>query len=155
MPAFIDRTGDRYGRLLVMGRARSRSRRVAWLCRCDCGTEVEVRGDLLIRGNTRSCGCLQRERTSKAVVTYLGAHQRVYRARGKASAYACVDCEGPASEWSYDHTDPDEQTEERVDQKGRPNTVAYSAKPEHFSPRCKGCHTSFDMGRADAAEVMG
>lgn len=29
-----------------------------WLCRCDCGKEIEVRSDSLVTGNTKSCGCL-------------------------------------------------------------------------------------------------
>lgn len=54
--------GDRYGRLVVVGPpdnvvpARSR-----WPCRCDCGEIQQVTERALIRGSTRSCGCLQRE----------------------------------------------------------------------------------------------
>lgn len=32
-----------------------------WSCICDCGNTTIVRGTLLKNGNTRSCGCLQRE----------------------------------------------------------------------------------------------
>jgi hypothetical protein len=39
-------------------------------CRCDCGNELEVRAGHLISGNTKSCGCLQRERTSAAATTH-------------------------------------------------------------------------------------
>ena len=35
-----------------------------WLCRCDCGNEVTVSTAHLRSGHTKSCGCLQRERTS-------------------------------------------------------------------------------------------
>ena len=66
MGKFIDLTGDRYGRLTVLRRMpnliRSKSRQVAtFLCTCECGEEVIVRSDHLRTGNTRSCGCLQRE----------------------------------------------------------------------------------------------
>lgn len=61
MPKFIDRTGSKFSRLLVMSRAPSRQLsgklRTYWLCRCDCGNEVEVLMDSLISGNTQSCGC--------------------------------------------------------------------------------------------------
>lgn len=61
--------GERFGRLVVLGeadpalsggQARRRLR-----VRCDCGTERVVRLEALRRKvPTRSCGCLQRERTS-------------------------------------------------------------------------------------------
>lgn len=37
-----------------------------WLCKCDCGNEVAVQTDNLKNGNTKSCGCYQKEQTSKA-----------------------------------------------------------------------------------------
>lgn len=40
--------------------------RARWLCRCFCGQEFDVRSEHLRRGNTRSCGCLQKKRTSEA-----------------------------------------------------------------------------------------
>lgn len=53
-----DLTGNRYGRLVVLGRIGSRGRSPTWLCRCDCGNEVERRGGDLRRGSVNSCGCL-------------------------------------------------------------------------------------------------
>jgi hypothetical protein len=32
-----------------------------WLCRCECGEELEVRGSHLVDGNVKSCGCLTRD----------------------------------------------------------------------------------------------
>ena len=37
-----------------------------WHCKCDCGNYVSVVGKDLRRGATQSCGCLQKEKTSKA-----------------------------------------------------------------------------------------
>lgn len=53
--------GDRHGRLVVLAEAGLRRRERIYLCRCDCGNEVEVTGSHLRRGATRSCGCLVRE----------------------------------------------------------------------------------------------
>lgn len=65
MGKFIDRTGIRYGRLLVVRRdgnqPASNGARVRWLCVCDCGQETSVTGHALSRGDTTSCGCLARE----------------------------------------------------------------------------------------------
>lgn len=54
----IDETGNRYGKLVVLGRAGTRSRYAAWLCQCDCGNQTTVTATHLRRGMTRSCGCL-------------------------------------------------------------------------------------------------
>jgi hypothetical protein len=69
-------------------------------------------------------------------ITYHGAHIRVRRARGKASAYRCVGCGGAAAQWSYDHQDPAE-----LNSKDGP----YSAEPEHYVPRCVPCHKRHDL----------
>lgn len=59
MPAFIDRTGHRYGRLTVVRRAEnSKHRHTRWECLCDCGTTTVVDSPSLATGNSTSCGCL-------------------------------------------------------------------------------------------------
>ena len=59
---FIDRTGRRYGRLVVIRQAPTEifygQHRVNWVCQCDCGTETVVRAGNLASGKVRSCGCL-------------------------------------------------------------------------------------------------
>lgn len=64
MPAFLDRTGVRYGRLVAQSFVMKRQ--AHWWCVCDCGKKVLVAGGQLSNGNTQSCGCLQRERTVAA-----------------------------------------------------------------------------------------
>jgi len=59
MPALIDLTGHKYGRLTVLEMApRVKGKGVEWVCRCDCGKEAVVLSNSLRRGNTKSCGCL-------------------------------------------------------------------------------------------------
>lgn len=41
-------------------------KKVYWICKCDCGNIVSVDSHSLLSGNTCSCGCLQKERTSEA-----------------------------------------------------------------------------------------
>ena len=61
-----DLTGQRFGRLLVIREyGRSKNRQVTWLCRCDCGAETVITSGSLRGGRTKSCGCLQRERSTK------------------------------------------------------------------------------------------
>ncbi len=57
---FIDRMGQRYGRLVVVGREGSR-RGAMWLCQCDCCVIIVVVGTSLGTGKTTSCGCKRRE----------------------------------------------------------------------------------------------
>lgn len=62
MPAPIDYTGRRYGRLTVLRNGEKRNRRLFTVhCRCDCGAEFEGQIHCLRTGMTRSCGCLRRE----------------------------------------------------------------------------------------------
>jgi hypothetical protein len=50
--------GRRYGRLVAVRPSHSGPGGVRWLCKCDCGSEAEIRVAALNNGNTRSCGCL-------------------------------------------------------------------------------------------------
>src|SRR3989304_3195066 len=64
----LNLTGQRFGRWLVLNRfGRTAGRDVLWYCRCECGTESNVRAAPLRSGKSRSCGCLSREvRASEA-----------------------------------------------------------------------------------------
>lgn len=65
-----DLTGMKFNRLTVKEQAEdyidnNKIHYSQWLCICDCGNNVIVRGNGLKNGHTKSCGCLQREYTSK------------------------------------------------------------------------------------------
>lgn len=70
--------GKRFGRLVVKRFAGTdRFGNLRWECVCDCGNETVVRTNALRTGNTKSCGCLQREITSTNFRTHglsQGAH---------------------------------------------------------------------------------
>lgn len=74
----IDLTGKKFGNLLVSRQAERTSKFVQWVCFCDCGKEVIVRGDHLRSGNTKSCGCTRKkkiaERNRKCLVKYKKTH---------------------------------------------------------------------------------
>jgi hypothetical protein len=60
--AFIDHTGETFGRLLVLNRAEnSHDGRVQFDCQCACGNLTTVLAGHLRRRVTRSCSCLARE----------------------------------------------------------------------------------------------
>ena len=54
--------GEKFGRLTVqewVGNGK-------WKCLCECGNTILVQTDNLKSGNTKSCGCYQKEQASKA-----------------------------------------------------------------------------------------
>ena len=57
----VDFTGNKFGKLLVLGATESRtpSGNQIWKCQCDCGNICYVSTNHLQTGNTKSCGCLQ------------------------------------------------------------------------------------------------
>ena len=62
MPPLKDLTGQRFGRLTVIGRGESGlNKSTRWICRCDCGNQTLVYGGNLRQGYTRSCGCYRHE----------------------------------------------------------------------------------------------
>lgn len=67
MGKFIDRTGQRFGRWLVLERSPKKSadwpkrRIVWWKCQCECGNISEVLSGNLVNGGSISCGCYVKE----------------------------------------------------------------------------------------------
>lgn len=53
-----DLTGKRFGKLVALRPGeKSKSGRVRWVCRCDCGNEKLILAHCLKNGETKSCGC--------------------------------------------------------------------------------------------------
>jgi hypothetical protein len=78
MPKIIDLTGDRYGRLTVVRYFGIVATGKAYVCRCDCGTELVLRSAYLRTGDTRSCGCLKRDDTVNRFTTHAMAGTRTH-----------------------------------------------------------------------------
>ena len=80
MPSFIDLTGRRYGKLVVLNRdENNKGRNVKWVCVCDCGSQTTVCGNDLKAGKTVSCGCLRKEGSHR---THSMSRTRLYRIWG-------------------------------------------------------------------------
>jgi len=55
-----DLTGKRFGKLVAIKRSgRKIGTSLEWVCKCDCGHIVRIKGNSLTSGRTRSCGCLR------------------------------------------------------------------------------------------------
>lgn len=76
MPAKIDLTGRRFGRLVVIDQAPHKRGLVAWNCRCDCGNMTIKTGSDLKSGRCNSCGCIRKERNNHYI--HGDAHTRLH-----------------------------------------------------------------------------
>lgn len=66
MGIIADKTGERYGRLVVIKQGPDKisprgKRIITWICKCDCGNVTTVRSGHLTSHHTISCGCAHRE----------------------------------------------------------------------------------------------
>lgn len=74
-----DLTGQRFGRLTVIEEEPIRiHNRIKWSCRCDCGNVTSVYGCHLTTGQSTSCGCFNKEQTSKANLKHGMRNERLY-----------------------------------------------------------------------------
>jgi hypothetical protein len=76
---FIDLTGLRFGRLLVVSLYDSNGRTVRWLCKCDCGKETHTATANLRSGAALSCGCLGLEKRMAATTTHGHSNSPTYK----------------------------------------------------------------------------
>lgn len=95
MAAFIDMTGHRFGRLVVVNRTPATGRGAYWLCACDCGKTAEVFGHHLRKGLTQSCGCYHRERLLAAASIASRTHGMTKTATYRSYRSMLNRCHGP------------------------------------------------------------
>lgn len=75
----IDLSGKKFGRLTAIDPTDKRvGNSVVWTCKCDCGKTCLVPSSYLIRGNTKSCGCLAVENGKKVAVHMKEARKDSY-----------------------------------------------------------------------------
>lgn len=142
---FKDIGGQKFGRLLAIGRVGlTRQGQAIWLCKCDCGNFSRVRISSLTTGNTRSCGCLQKERVGEAGrrkrgkdrynwkgddAGYSGVHR--WLQRNKPKPKLCERCgERPVFHLSFNG-------------KG----MEWSRNPDDYEWLCVSCHGFKDKGQ--------
>lgn len=89
-----DLTNKTFTRLYVLTYAFSKNGRAFWHCKCDCGNEKDISAKELLRGTTRSCGCLRSEVASKSMKKHGATDTRLYHIWCSMKQR----CENPTSE---------------------------------------------------------
>ena len=90
---FVDRTGQKFGRLTVLYENKNDPRKekfgnTVWHCLCECGNECDVSSSHLVTYKVQSCGCLQKEKASNVSTKDI----RKYDANGNIIEKLCPCC---------------------------------------------------------------
>lgn len=85
MGTIKDINGQKFGKLTAVKYLYVKNGHAIWLCKCDCGNFTKVASNDLLKGGTKSCGCLQKESHTKhgkykerLYNIYRGIKQRCY-----------------------------------------------------------------------------
>ena len=81
----IDLTGKRFGRLTVLEYAGTGKGGTFWKCKCDCGKITTILSHSLRSGRTTSCGCYNKEVTSKRYCDNLKKVERLQEQLNEAN----------------------------------------------------------------------
>lgn len=116
MAKYMDLTGHRYGKLVVLEYVgRNTSNRPLWKCQCDCG-KMHIASTLDLRnGDTISCGCHKAKCLSNAMkkhgysterlyTKWKGIHQRCYNPKCQMYKYYGGKGVQMCEEWKTDYT---------------------------------------------------
>lgn len=95
---FKDITGQKFGRLTAIERAGVNKYNYAtWKCVCECGKEVVVSGNSLRNGNTKSCGCYNRQKSTERIVALNTKHGKSHTRLFCVWSSMIDRCESPKS----------------------------------------------------------
>ena len=92
MSKFIDLTGQRFGKLVVIQQQpRERDEngkllRIKWLCQCDCGNTCVTDGGSLGNGK-KSCGCAMEEINARKRQQLVAARELAKKAKAEKEDY--------------------------------------------------------------------
>jgi len=133
-----DLTGQVFNRLTVLHEVLPQTRPSKWLCKCECGNKKEVRGSSLKNGNTKSCGCFNKEASARRATKHGARSTKLYRTYSSmlsrcrnvtSSSYAHYGAKGISvcddwssfvsfQTWALANGYSDDLTLDRIDSKG-------------------------------------
>ena len=171
MSRLIDLTGQRFGRLVVKGRGKTKKRIkggtiVYWICCCDCGNLVEVVGGDLKNRYTQSCGCLARENArerstkhgmagTRLYETWLGMKDRCYNPKDRSFKYygelgikVCNEWQKFETfcQWALANGYADNLTIDRIDVNGNyePSNCRWATRKEQANNKTTNRYITFE-----------
>ncbi len=75
-----DISNQKFGRLTALRpNGKTKAGKMLWLCQCECGNLVTISGVSLRNGNTRSCGCVVKEKLQQRNTRHGKCGTRLYR----------------------------------------------------------------------------
>lgn len=91
MAKALNITGQRFGKLVALSKANSRSGKTYWLCQCDCGNQKEIQTSHLVNGLIQSCGCINKSKNpDKIQPRYcLNCGQQLNKSQNKYCSIKC------------------------------------------------------------------
>lgn len=95
--------GAKFGRLTVIDRAKDyisstgKTRKVVWLCQCECGNIVEIEATSLQSRSTQSCGCIGRSIGEYKIGELLDKNNIPFQRQKKFNNCCFPDSNRPAS----------------------------------------------------------
>lgn len=144
MPRALDLTNQRFGKLIALKRAPSKSGKTYWTCQCDCGTIKDIQTSHLTNDETRSCGCLERQINKTHQIQ--DRRQRLKRALVEANGHKCAACGLVDHYIVYDfhHIDPTTKMFSISGSTKSQETIATEA--EKCVMLCAICHRKVENG---------
>lgn len=146
MPKALDITNQRFGKLVAIQKAPSKSGKTYWLCKCDCGNEKEIQTSHLTDGRTKSCGCESHKSSkSKSVIDF---RVRIKIALVEANGHKCACC-GLVDEpvvYDFHHIIPEEKSFGIASATTTRSKQAYADEAKKCVMVCANCHRKIEKG---------
>ena len=119
--------GSRFGKLKVIKRDGIEPFGAAlWKCQCSCGKTISTRGQLLLNGQSKSCGCNKKFNNLKHGLSGTSEYSRIAHSKRKARKFAnggthtvqevlslfkeqkgrCYYCGNKLTDWHQEHKTP-------------------------------------------------